>query len=75
VGLVIDELGDAATQLFGNLVSAMVRNQLAQVGLEIERLDARRAIIEVLLDLGPHIRRQFIVEEVIEAVQNLSTIA
>jgi hypothetical protein len=75
VGLVIDELGDAATQLFGNLVSAMVRNQLAQVGLEIERLDARRAIIEVLLDLGPHIRRQFIVEEMIEAVQNLSTIA
>jgi hypothetical protein len=72
--LVGDELGDAEAQLFGDLLAAVVRDELAEVGLEVEGFDARRTIIQVLLDLGPHIRRQFVVEEVVEAVKHLSTV-
>jgi hypothetical protein len=72
--LVGDEHGNAEAQLFGHLFAAVVRHQFAEVDLEIEGFDARWAIIEVLLNLGPRFGRQFVVEEVIEAVKHLSTV-
>ena len=67
-------MGDPIPEGGGNLVPALLGDEDLQLGLEVERLEARRTLLEVPLDLQPAIVRQLTVKEVIQGVDGLLTI-
>jgi hypothetical protein len=52
----LDGLGDAVAERLGHLVDAAVADHQPELGLEVERLQARRAVVEVLLDVDAVVR-------------------
>src|SRR5687768_6659250 len=73
--LVVDGLGHAEAQRLGHLVAALHGDDLAQLGLEVERLQAREAVVEVLLDVGPAGVVELAVEEVVQPMDGVVAVA
>jgi hypothetical protein len=57
-----------------NLVAALAGYEDPQLGLEVEGLQARGAVVEVVLDLFAALRGKLTVEEVVEEVDHLPAI-
>src|SRR5438045_1512037 len=68
---VMDCTSDPLPQALGHLVPALHRDHDAELGLEVERLEAGQAGVEVLLYLDAPTVCQLAVEEVVEAVHRL----
>src|SRR5688572_6868786 len=68
-------LGDALPEVLGGLFAAFHGDQLAQLGLEIEGLQARHALVEVVLDVGPAGVIELPVEEVVEPLDGVVAVA
>jgi hypothetical protein len=64
-----ERFGDPAPERIGNLVLAAAGDNDAKLGLEVERLEARAAVLEMLVDRGALLVGEFAVEELVELVK------
>jgi hypothetical protein len=66
-----DGLVDALAQRLRDVVLTAVGNDLAEVGLEVERAETRGTLVEMFADLGPALVGELTVEIVIEPFDRL----
>src|SRR5580658_3258504 len=72
LALGVDErLVDSPAQGLGHPVLAAVGDDLTEIGLEVEGVEARGALVEVALDHGPALVGQLAVEIVVEPFHGL----
>lgn len=68
---VLDGLGDPVAQSIWYFVTAAPLDEGSNVSLEVERLEARRALVQMAADLDPPLSRQLAIEVVVEPVDRL----
>src|SRR6476619_1720660 len=73
--LVLDGVRDPLLQAVRHSFVALLRDDDAQLGLEVEGLVAGRAVVEVVLDRLPAVVVELAVEEVIQLVQRVVAVA
>jgi hypothetical protein len=72
--LFLDGVVDALAQGVRDMVFAAVGDHLTEVGLEVEGTEARGALVEMFLDLGPALIGELAVEIVVEPLDGLVAI-
>jgi hypothetical protein len=70
----VDRSGDAFPQMVGHVVLALAGDHLAQLCFEVERLEARRAVVEVAHDLAAPDVGQLPVQVVVQPMHRLPTV-
>src|SRR5829696_4787585 len=73
-GLVLERLGDPRAEVLGHGVAAPLRDDDAQLGLEVVRLEARQAVVEMSLDPCSSLDGQLAVDEGVELAEDVVAI-
>ena len=67
-------VGDAPAEIRWRLVEAPTLDDDPQLGLEVERLEAGRAVVDVLLDQDPLLLGELTVQVVVHEVERFLTL-